>query len=146
MFGKGQSKLSEKTGNSLMDRATEKPAAAKLAKPPANTKVQHSIISTDLTVTGDVVTTGDLTIEGSVDGSIACRTLTLGGAPSIKGDVKAETVRVSGKFSGSIAASQVHLVKSAVMKGDISYRVLTIDKGAFFEGKAQPLSGTSNGA
>ena len=116
-----------------MDRATASTAAA--PPKPVNTKTQHSIISIDLTVTGDIVTAGDLTVEGAVDGSITCRTLTLGGTPDIKGDVTAETVRVCGAFSGTIAASQVHLVKSAVMKGDIRYRTLTIDQGASFEGK-----------
>ena len=108
---------------------------------PAGTKIQHSIISAALTVTGDIVTTGDLTVEGTVDGSITCRTLTLGGTPTIKGDVKAETVRVCGAFTGSISAAQVHLVKSAVMRGDIRYHTLTIDEGAYFEGKAARLKG-----
>ncbi len=119
-----------------MDRA-----ATAGAPKPANSKMQHSIISTDLTVTGDIVTAGDLTVEGAVDGSITCRTLTLGGTPDIKGDVTAETVRVCGAFSGTIAASQVHLVKSAVMKGDIRYKTLTIDEGASFEGKVARMKG-----
>ena len=120
-----------------MDRATAATSAKGAAAPPepANSKIQHSIISTDLTVTGDIITAGDLTVEGAVDGSITCRTLTLGGTPDIKGNVTAETVRVCGAFTGTIAAGRVHLVKSAVMKGDIRYRTLTIDKGASFEGK-----------
>ncbi len=120
-----------------MDRATASAGGSKTA----TAKTQHSIVSRDLTVTGDIVTTGDLTVEGAVDGSITCRTLTLGGSPDIKGDVTAETVRVCGAFSGTIAASQVHLVKSAVMKGDIRYRTLTIDQGASFEGKVKRMKG-----
>ena len=112
-------------------------AVAAAAKELGDTKTQHSIISIDLTVTGDIVTAGDLTVEGAVDGSITCRTLTLGGTPDIKGDVTAETVRVCGAFSGTIAASQVHLVKSAVMKGDIRYRTLTIDVGGSNTKKSQ---------
>ena len=129
MFGSGQSQQAENKGA---------PATAPATGPakPAGPKAEPSIISADLTVTGDIITPGDLTVEGAVDGSITCHTLTLGGTPDIKGDVTAETVRVCGAFSGTIAASQVHLVKSAVMKGDIRYRSLTIDQGAFFEGKA----------
>ena len=138
MFGRGQSSQTSQANGSLMDRAT----TAKSETKPINGKVQHSIISRDLTVTGDIITDGDLTVEGAVDGNISCRTLTLGGAPEINGDVKAETVRVCGAFTGSIAAAQVHLVKSAVMRGDIRYRTLTIDQGAFFEGKAGRLKGT----
>ncbi len=123
-----------------MDRAATGTVAT--PKPPVS-KTQHSIISTDLTVTGDIVTAGDLTVEGKVDGSITCRTLTLGGTPDIKGDVTAETVRVCGAFTGTIAAGRVHLVKSAVMKGDIRYRTLTIDKGASFEGKVARMKDAS---
>ncbi len=146
MFGSSQPSPATKANGSTMEAAaTAGEVAGKSTKSAAGSKVQHSIISRDLTVTGDISTTGDLTIEGGVDGSITCRTLTLGGAPKIKGDVKAETVRVCGAFTGSIAASQVHLVKSAVMRGDIAYKTLTIDQGAFFEGKAGPLGGARGG-
>ena len=142
MFGNGKSRQAGSSPAPWMDRATGAAGAATVPKPaPAST--QHSIISTDLTVTGDIVTTGDLTVEGAVDGSFTCRTLTLGGTPDIKGNVTAETVRVCGAFSGTIAATQVHLVKSAVMKGDIAYRTLTIDQGASFQGKVKRLKGAS---
>jgi cytoskeletal protein CcmA (bactofilin family) len=144
MFGRSQPAQNREAGESLMDRAATAKSNGKSGGT-ANTKVQHSIISRDLTVTGDIITTGDLTVEGGVDGSITCRTLTLGGAPKIKGDVKAETVRVCGAFTGTIAASQVHLVKTAVMRGDILYRTLSIDQGASFEGSAGPLDQTRRG-
>lgn len=142
MFGSAQSPQTNKPNGSVMDRATAAGGTGKAVAMPGNGKIQHSIISSSLTVTGDIITAGDLTVEGTVDGSIACRTLTLGGAPTIKGDVEAETVRVCGAFTGSISASQVHLVKSAVMRGDINYQTLTIDKGAYFEGKAARLKST----
>ncbi len=118
------------------------PAETGAAPKPAGGKVQHSIVTRELTVTGDIVTGGDLTVEGAVHGSIACRTLTLGGTPDIKGDVRAETVRVCGAFSGTIAAKEVHLVKSAVMSGDIAYKTLIIDEGASFEGKVKRMKDT----
>ena len=141
MFGSAQSSETGKPNGASRDRASEARGAGKSAAAPAGAKIQHSIISPALTVTGDIITTGDLTVEGTVDGSITCRTLTLGGTPTIKGSVEAETVRVCGAFTGSISASQVHLVKSAVMRGDIHYRTLTIDAGAYFEGRAARLKG-----
>ncbi len=41
--------------------------------------VQHSIISMDTTVAGDLESAGDISVEGSVEGNITCRTLTLQG-------------------------------------------------------------------
>lgn len=139
MFGRGKETRREPMSGAAVDRVLR---AAEPPKRPGP-RVQHSIISPDLEITGDVFTSGDLTVEGAVNGSITCRTLTLGGAPSIKGDVKAETVRVCGVFSGNIAAGQVHLVKSAVMTGDIAYRTLTIDRGASFEGRLTPAGARS---
>jgi cytoskeletal protein CcmA (bactofilin family) len=61
---------------------------------------QHSIIPVDLQITGNLVSTGDIHVEGAIHGTITCRTLTLTGQPVIQGSVKAETVRVSGTFDG----------------------------------------------
>ena len=50
-------------------------------------KAQHSFISADTKVTGDLEGVGDISVEGSVEGNISCRTLTLRGEPTITGDV-----------------------------------------------------------
>ena len=47
----------------------------------AKKRPQHSIIGTDLKITGDIESSGDITVHGTVEGSIKCRTLTLGDAP-----------------------------------------------------------------
>ncbi len=61
-------------------------------------KVQHSFISADTTVTGDLESAGEISVEGSVEGNITCRTLMLRGEPTITGDVQANAVLVSGRF------------------------------------------------
>ena len=101
----------------------------------SNDKTRPTSISPDLTITGDMFSAGDINLEGRIDGSIQCRTLTLNGTPAVNGEVKAETVRVCGSFGGQIDASKVHLTKTARMAGDIAYRTLQIDEGASFEGK-----------
>ena len=95
---------------------------------------QQSIISSDLTIKGDLVCTGDLQIDGRVDGDITCRTLTLGAEPVINSKVKAETVRICGSFTGEIRAKKVVLTSTAKVKGDIYQDVLELERGASFEG------------
>jgi cytoskeletal protein CcmA (bactofilin family) len=95
---------------------------------------QQSIISSDLTIKGDLVCTGDLQIDGRVDGDITCRTLTLGAEPIINSKVKAETVRICGTFSGEIRAKKVVLTSTAKVKGDIYQEILELERGASFEG------------
>jgi len=105
-------------------------------------RVQHSILSADTTLTGDLVSSGDVTVEGTIDGSIKCRSLTLCGQPTIKGSVEAETAHVSGAFTGELRANKVILNKTAKMRGDIYQDVLEMHSGAQFEGKVARLPGS----
>jgi cytoskeletal protein CcmA (bactofilin family) len=105
----------------------------------ATGRVQHSILSADTKLTGDLVSSGDVTVEGTIDGSIKCRSLTLCGQPTIKGSVEAETAHVSGAFTGELRANKVILNKTAKMRGDIYQEILEIHTGAEFEGKVARL-------
>ena len=97
-------------------------------------KAQHSFISADTKVTGDLEGVGDISVEGSVEGNISCRTLTLRGEPTITGNVHAEAVHVCGRFKGALHAKKVVLNKAARMIGDIYYKILELHEGAEFEG------------
>ena len=98
---------------------------------------QHTIIQSDLQITGDLVSTGDIHVEGTIHGNITCRTLTLTGLSGIQGTVKAETVRVSGIFDGKLEAKMVSLAKTARMTGEIYYKILEINPGASFAGAGE---------
>ncbi len=102
---------------------------------------QHSIIPADLEITGNLVSRGDIHVEGVIHGDITCRLLTLTGQPTIQGSVEAESVRVSGTFNGKIHAKKVSLTKAARMTGEICYETLEIDPGASIEGKLSCLKG-----
>ncbi len=102
---------------------------------------KHSIIPAELQITGDLVSPGDIHVEGVVHGDITCRSLTLTGQPVIQGSVEAETVRVSGTFNGKVQAKKVVLTKAARMAGKIYYETLEVEPGASFEGKLSCLKG-----
>ncbi len=107
---------------------------------PPRGRVQHSIISNDLTITGDLISDGDITVHGIVEGSIKCRALTLGEAPTIS-KIEAETVRISGSFSGDVKAKQVVLTETAHVTGDIMHETLEVKPGASIEGKLSRIKG-----
>lgn len=100
---------------------------------------QHAIIPAELQITGDLVSTGDIHVEGVINGNITCRVLTLSGQPVIKGSLKAETVRIYGTFEGDIEARKVAITKAARIKGDIAYGTLEIEPGAEYEGRVSHL-------
>ncbi len=96
--------------------------------------VQHSIISPDLKIKGDLMSSGDIKVEGSVEGSISCRTLTLGDNPVLNCNVTADTVRVNGEFSGQVKATKVVLTSTARFNGDIYQEILEVEDGASIQG------------
>ena len=102
--------------------------------------VRHSILPAGTTLNGDLIGSGDITIEGTVNGNIKCRFLTLSGEPSISGSAEAEVVNLCGSFTGELHAAKVIINKNAKMRGDIYQQVLEIQAGADFEGKIAPLN------
>ena len=108
-------------------------------------KPQHSIIGRDLKITGDIVSTGDITVHGEVEGTITCRSLTLGDTPVIS-SVTAETVRISGVFDGEIKAKKVSLGRNARVTGNIYHESLEVESGASIEGKLARLGSKRSAA
>ncbi len=82
-------------------------------------------------------------IDGTVKGDIKAHMLTVGEQGKIDGSTVAETVRIFGTVNGRVQAKTVHLNKSARVTADIAHETLTIEAGAYFEGKVQPLKGAS---
>lgn len=93
-----------------------------------------SIISADLTIEGNLVSHGDLQVDGTVKGDIRSRTLTLGEMGQIEGAVDAETVRICGQVEGEVRAATVVVTKTAKVHGDIVHDSLAIEAGAFIDG------------
>ncbi len=103
-----------------------------------------SIIGTDLSITGNVISKGEIQVEGEIQGDIHCSSLIVGEQAQINGGVKAEDVVVRGKVMGSVRGLRVSLQSSSYVEGDIYHQSLSIEQGAFFEGKSRrsddPLS------
>lgn len=114
------------------------PTPAPKAKPPA------SVLSSDLTVTGNLKTTGDIQVEGVVEGDIRAHLLTVGEGAKIKGEIVADDVVVNGRIIGRVRGLKVRLTSTARVEGDIIHKTIAIESGAHFEGSVQrqedPLS------
>ena len=122
---------------STMNKAAPAPAAPK-AKPPA------SVLSSDLTITGNLKTTGDIQVEGVVEGDIRAHLLTVGEGATVRGEVVADDVVVNGRIVGRVRGLKVRLTSTAKVEGDIIHKTIAIESGAHFEGSVQrqddPLS------
>lgn len=105
--------------------------AAPRAKPAA------SVLSSDLTITGNIKTTGDIQVEGVVEGDIRAHLLTVGESATIKGEIVADDVVVNGRVVGRVRGLKVRLTSSARVEGDIIHKTIAIESGAHFEGSVQ---------
>ena len=134
MFSK-DSTASHTAGTTTYDAAGERAKSSGVA----------SIISTDLKIIGDLKCNGDIMIDGTVEGDINCRILTVGERAKINGSVVADTVRISGTIKGQVKAKAVHLDKSARVTGDITHGTLTMEAGASLEGQVRRLEAVDTG-
>jgi cytoskeletal protein CcmA (bactofilin family) len=82
---------------------------------------------------------GDLVVEGRVEGSVRCAgRLSLGAKAEITGEITARDVRIAGRLDRPVIASGViHLLASAEVHGDLEAARVVIDDGALFEGQVR---------
>lgn len=109
----------------------------------APTKSVPSIISADLSITGDLVSQGEIQVDGTIEGDIECRSLVIGINGSVTGEVTADDVRIHGSVSGQVRAKSVYLASTSHMVGDIIHESLAIEPGAFMEGHCRRLQDVS---
>jgi cytoskeletal protein CcmA (bactofilin family) len=108
--------------------------------------VAPSILSADLTVTGDVKSEGEIQIDGKAVGDVRCTTLTVGVTGFLTGQVFADHALIRGKVEGQIRAHNVTLTRTARVIGDIIHESLMIEPGAFIEGRCQRLDAVTDSA
>ncbi len=128
-----------------MNQTSSAPAAsAPKAKPVAST------LSADLTIVGNIRTTGDVQVEGHVQGDVRAHLLTVGESATVEGEIIADDIVVTGRVVGTVRGLKVRLTSTAKVEGDIIHKTIAIESGAHFEGSVQrqedPLGGVSGSA
>jgi cytoskeletal protein CcmA (bactofilin family) len=96
-----------------------------------------SVLSADLTIAGNIKTTGDVQVEGMVEGDIRAHLLTVGESATIKGEIIADDIVVNGRVIGKVRGLKVRLTSTARVEGDIIHKTIAIESGAHFEGSVQ---------
>ena len=118
------------------EAATAKPQSDFTPSAPKG-KAQASILSSDLTVVGNLRTTGDIQVEGTVEGDIRAHLLTVGESATIRGEIVADDIVVNGRVIGRVRGLKVRLTATARVEGDIIHKTIAIESGAHFEGSVQ---------
>jgi len=121
---------------------------SKTMAPPAespktsNKNLAPTIISADLRIVGDIIGSGDIQVDGNVEGDIHSRSITVGENASVRGSLTADSVRVYGVVEGgTIKAMTVSVSKTARVMSNIIHQTLTIETGAYVEGDIKRMEG-----
>ena len=104
-----------------------------------------TVIGNGLKIVGNVTAEGLLEVDGQIEGDVHCTSLIVSPKAQIVGRITAERVVVNGSVEGPIQGGEVVLRSQAHVVGDIRHQSLTIEKGAFFDGRAAQAHG-SNGS
>ena len=92
--------------------------------------VSHSIISTDLKITGDLHSDGGIIIEGQVKGDNVGDTVKIVSGATVLGDVRARDLIIDGCLTGTVRTGTVKIGPQAVFEGELKYDHLEVAKGA----------------
>lgn len=101
-----------------------------------------SVISPNVRIIGDIVSHGEVHVDGEIDGNITCQILTVGEGARISGEITADSVKVHGDVSGKINAAEISISRTARVLGDLHHESLEIAIGAYFEGHCVRRPGT----
>jgi len=117
------------------------PATPAATSPPQGRKPRvASLISSDITIEGNLIGDGEFQIDGTVKGDVKVAKLTIGDTGHVEGTISAEVVEVRGRIIGALSAKQVRLYGTAYVDGDITHEQLAMETGAFFQGRSLKFS------
>ena len=112
-------------------RATTKPA---------------SLLAADLVFEGNISGDGELMVDGAVKGDIHVARLVIGEHAHVEGTIRGGQIEVRGHVHGNIEGKAVRLLETAHVEGDITHEQLSIDVGAFFQGRCAQFRPTAQPA
>lgn len=97
----------------------------------------ETVIGPSVKVEGNFKSDGDVTVNGSVQGSLeTTRDLKVGDTAKIKAEIKANNLFLKGEIRGNVFCSEkAHLSGTAKVLGNITTKKLVVEDGAQINGK-----------
>ncbi len=136
MFGK-------KTDNENSEFSSEEPISDEIAEENenfesitqnSNVALKPSIISEGFEFTGDMKSSGSITVDGTFQGNLSVQTLLIGAGGYVDGTVNADSINVKGKLSGTVNCRDLVVGGRATVDGALSYASITIQRGGTIKG------------
>ena len=122
-------KITKLGGDDAKTPFTGRPATYASKSPGPNaSKMVPTIIGEDLTIRGNVISTGEIQVDGEIEGDIRYESLLLGDKAQVRGGVAAEDVVVRGHIVGSITGLRITLQAQCHVEGEILCQSLAMER------------------
>lgn len=95
-----------------------------------------NLIGAGTSIKGDIISNGDIRIDGTLEGSLRSKgKLVIGATGIMEGEVFCQNADISGSLNGQITVTELLSLKAiAKLTGDIVTSKLAIEPGATFSG------------
>ncbi|MDE1132251.1 MAG: polymer-forming cytoskeletal protein [Ascidiaceihabitans sp.] len=96
---------------------------------------RRSVLHDGIVIEGDWQSDGIVEFGGAITGDLTVDVLIVTSTGTVEGNVRARSVTVEGQLNGTIAAIDVNLSPTAIVRGEIKAERIQIDFGAQVEGR-----------
>mgnify|MGYP001446745535 FL=1 len=102
-----------------------------------------SIISEGSEFKGNIKTSGEIQIDGVLNGNVRAKQVVVGVNGNVRGNVTANFLRICGKIEGEIRAETLEIVSSASVKGNVYKKTISMEAGSKIIGNINELEGAT---
>ena len=105
-------------------------------KSTSNSQGLLNLVGAGTVITGDIKCSGDIRIDGTVEGNVeVSQKVVVGITGIVVGNIKSEDTSISGKVEGNINSDKSTVLHgSGTINGDISTKQIIIEQGGNFNG------------
>ena len=101
-----------------------------------------SNVSENLHIIGTIFSSGKISFNGSIKGTLESKSLYVGENGFIDGKVEADEAVILGRIKGTLKGNKVRLAASSRIEGDTYHQVIAIEDGAIYEGSIKRIKST----
>ena len=102
-----------------------------------------SIISQSSEFKGNLKTSGEIQIDGFLNGDVKAKQIVVGKNGKVRGNITASFLRICGKIEGEIRAETLEIVSSASVKGNVYKKTISMEAGSKIIGNINELEGAT---
>lgn len=126
--------------NLVIDKGDSDSISRAIGNIKSSLKLTPSILAKELSINGDIISSGVIEIEGAIKGNIKGNSVVIRESGVVDGEIKASSVSVYGKFNGLMESDVISIFSKARVVGTISYKSLSVEDGALIDGQFKQLS------